>query len=302
MPILGKYDNARFTLLRAEALCADLLDNGFSFDNLVLRPAGTFRKSFRTDFTITDQKEVTDEELEIIINRDGLYDRLPEGLFHQTRGNSKTADVESMVQEHRRFKEEEKHARRFFQPIEQEFYRFAVMVEQEERALNKGLYEGSVEELFCEFWEITTDLPAQAASRLCRIMPWAGRIKGDMELTAKALELVIGKAVTVERKEVMTAYFMDDVINLGEFELGVDSVAGAGYADFSVNWIFSVSGIDNNEIVQYLEDAPYGKLLRRFEDLFIPLGVDSVYQYELLKPTTAEEEQTEWVLGYSLTI
>lgn len=301
MPILGKYDNARFTLLRAEALCADLLDNGFSFDNLVLRSAGSFRKSFRSDFTITDQKEVTNDELEIVINRDGLYDRLPEGLFHQTRGNSKTADVEGMVQEHRRFKEEEKHARRFFQPIEQEFYRFAVMVEQEERTLSKGLYEGSVEKLFYEFWDISSDLPAQAASRLSRIMPWAGRIKGNMQLTARALELVIGKPVSVERKEVMTHYVTDSVISLGESELGVDSVTGAGYADFSVNWIFSIGNVDNHEIVQYLEGEPHGKLLQRFDDLFIPLGVDSVYQYELVK-TIREQEQTEWVLGYSLTI
>jgi hypothetical protein len=301
MPILNKYDNARFSLLKAEALCAEILDNGFSFDQLVLRPTGSFRKSFRTDFTIAEQKDPQEEQLEIQVNRDGIYDRLPEGLFHQTKGNSKTSDVGSMVDEYRRFREEERNARRFFQPLEQEFFRYAIMIEQEERKLAKGMYEGSLEKLFFEFWDISQDLPSEAASRLIRIMPWISRIKGNLQLTEKALELILAKPVTAKEKQVIQHYSTDITGGLGEIELGVDSVTGIGYSDFSVTWVFSIRELTATEIASYPENESYGRLLKRFEELFIPVAVDVVFEYEFLVKEK-EEEEAEWLMGYSLTI
>ena len=301
MPVLNKYDNARFALLKAEALGAEILDNGFSFDNLVLRPAGSFQRSFRPDFLITEQKDPQEEQVEIVINRDGIYDRLPEGLFHQTKGNSKTSTVGTMVEEYRRFRDEEKNARRFFQPLEQEFYRYAIMVEQEERKLGKGMYEGSLEKLFFRFWDMSTDLPAEPASRLIRIMPWASRIKGNLQLTAKALELVLGKPVTANEKHTPDTFEIERAVCLGDAELGVDTVIGTEYTDFSVSWIFSIQEVSAAEITNYPEHEPYGKLLKRFEELLIPVAVDTVFQYEFAVNEN-EEAETEWLLGYSLTI
>jgi hypothetical protein len=301
MPILNKYDNARFTLLKAEALGAEILDNGFPFDNLILRPIGSFQRSFRPDILNNEQKDPQEEQVEISINRDGIYDRLPEGLFHQTRGNSKTSNVGSMVDEHRRFREEEKHARKFFQPLEQEFYRYAIMVEQEERKLGKGMYEGSLEKLFFEFWDISLDLPPEPASRLIRILPWLSRIKGNLQLTATALQLVLGKPVRAEEKQLPSAFTTERTASLGEIELGVDTVIGTGYTDFSVSWIFSIQELNVAEITNYPDNKPYGRLLKRFEELIIPVAVDVAFEFEFVVKEQSTIE-TEWLLGYSLTI
>ena len=301
MPVLNKYDNARLALLKAEALGAEVLDKGFPFDNLILRPVGSFQRSFRPDFLVNEQKDPQEEQVEITIHRDGIYDRLPEGLFHQTKGNSKTSSVGSMVDEYRRFKEEEKNARRFFQPLEQEFFRYAITVEQEERKLAKGMYEGSLEKLFFEFWDISPTLPAAPASRLIRIMPWLARIKGNLQLTAKALQLVLGKSVRGEVKHVPGTFAPDTATCLGQGELGVDTVAGSGYTDFSVSWVFTIQELSATEITNFPEHESYGKLLKRFEEMTIPVAVDATFDYEFAV-TEQGTVETEWLLGYSLTI
>jgi hypothetical protein len=175
------------------------------------------------------------------------------------------------------------------------------MIEQEERELSKGMYEGSLEKLFFEFWDISADLPREAASRLIRIMPWISRIKGNLPLTAKALGLILGKPVTGTEKQQLLSYSSEITLGLGDIELGVDSVTGTGYSDFSVSWIFSIEELTATEIAKYPENESYGRLLKRFEELFIPVAVDAVFEYEFLVKEK-EEEVTEWLMGYSLTI
>ncbi len=292
------YDKADLMLLKAEALCAELIDNGLSFEKLIYSPSGAFKKSFRADIDLPSGKYLEADTVDITVNRDGLYDRLPEGLFHQTRGNSKTAQLSEMVSEYRRFRDEERHARKFFQPLEQEFFRYSVMVEQEERNLTRQTLSANLEQLFYQFWEIGADLPAAPASVLVRIMPWLSRIKGDMHLTAKALALMLGKPVSAATHHAYEQYGADEPQNLRGMLLGVDSVTGTDFSCPTLTWAFTISDINTEEIAQYPDGQPYGRFLKRFEDIFIPLEIDISFSYECIQT----EEETEKVLGYSLTI
>ena len=126
------YQSKSHIWLKAEALCAALLEHGYAFDDLILKRLGTFKRSFSNDIeAVSARADNTEGRLEISLNRDSLYDRLPEGLFHQPRGKGSGAAVTEMVKEFRRYREEEKEARKFFQPIEQEIFRYSVAVEEE---------------------------------------------------------------------------------------------------------------------------------------------------------------------------
>ena len=85
-----KYGNHQYYLLKAEALCAELMANGVSFDDLIVRFQGAFRKSYRNDIEELSAAKDGSGQIIIKINRDSLYDKLPEGLFHQTRGGART--------------------------------------------------------------------------------------------------------------------------------------------------------------------------------------------------------------------
>jgi hypothetical protein len=300
-PDLSPYKSHSHVWLRAEAFCTALLERGYSFDELVIKRLGTFKRSYRND--IESIAAITDDgngQLELALNRDSIYDRLPEGLFHQPRGHGAAAPVSEMVKEYRRYREEEREARRFFQPLEQEIFRYSISVEEEERRLLWGLQSGVMSSSFATFWNLRDGLPNESVSVLLRIMPWAHLIKGDMELTATALELMLERPVTVEQHIHNDQVTEGNVFQLGEGELGVDTVTGNHFSDAGAVWTFTISDMKGSEISAFLNDAPYGKFLKQFVDIFMPLEIDAVFEYVL--NTAVEEEADEAVLGYSFVL
>jgi DNA-binding transcriptional regulator YiaG len=297
-----EYNSVAHTFLRAEAFCAEMIANGLSFNEIRVILNSNFKKSFRNEidevrFNLNEDTNV--QEMELVINRDGIYDRLPEGLFHQSKGNSKTSTTAQMTEEYRRFRDEEKMARKFFQPYEQEFFRYATLVEQEELNLAFGILNGDLKSELFNFWEIPNELPDEPAKKLVQIMPWVKNIKGDIEQTAKALEFILDKPIEYEAVEKYDHLVAEPVNSLNLTELGVDTVIGSNFWEPSLSWKFKIEHVKKNEIKDYRPNGPYGKLLKQFEEIFIPLQIDIIFDYAVLP---AEDFETEDILGFSLTI
>jgi len=297
-----EYHSNSHTFLRAESFCAEMIASGFSFNEILLKSDSNFKKSFRNEIenvTINHNEDTSAYEMEMVINRDGIYDRLPEGIFHQTKGNSKTLTTTQMTEEYRRFRDEEKMARKFFQPFEQEFFRYSTMVEQEELNLAFGILNGTLKNELFNFWGIPGGLPDAPVRKLVQILPWLKRIKGSIEQTAKALELILSKPVSYKESCQKHHKLTGTPFGLGLGELGVDTVAGSSFWEPSPSWIFFIEEIKKNEIESYRENSPHGKLLKHFEEIFIPLQIDIIFEYAVLP---AEDLETEDVLGLSLVL
>lgn len=296
MPEMNSYETAVASLLKAEVVCAEWIQRGWAFDKIRYSPQGAFKKSFRSDM---DKITKVDDYVEIAVNRDGLYDRLPEGLFHQTRGNS-GSKVAEMVAEHKRYKEEEKAARRFFNPLEQEFFRYSLMVEQEERKITGSLFDEKMIRLFRDFWGLGDDLPEKPVAVFIRTLPWLSTIKGEMELTAQTLAAMLGVNVAAEELIITERMQSQNDFILGEGTLGSRTTVGEYVTLPMVIWKFTISDIPPHDVALFTKGKPYDLFLKKFEDHFIPVDVDAVYEYKTL-PLTNEDEY-EAVLGYSLTI
>ena len=293
----NKYATQKYHLLKAESLCAELLNNGVSFDELVIQFKGSFKKSYSNDIeNVTETRDDTGA-ITIAVNRDGIYDRVPEGLFHQTRGGGNTATLQAMVGEYKRYREEERQARKFFQPLEQELFRYAVLAEENERRIRFGILNGNVGQAFYQFWNIDSGLPPGPASVLVLIMPWIRQIKGDMQLTAKALAMTLDKEVKVELKIMEEQLVQDNNFTLGNHaSLSVDTVCGSQFNEPYEQWVFTISGLTPEEIDRYTAGDSYGKFLERFEELFIPLSVTAKFEYHYDRAVT--EQAHEEILGY----
>ena len=297
-----EYHSNSHTFLRAESFCAEMIASGFSFNEILLKSESNFKKSFRNEIenvSINYNEDTLAYEMEMVINRDGIYDRLPEGIFHQTKGNSKTLTTIQMTEEYRRFRDEEKMARKFFQPLEQEFFRYSTMVEQEELNLAFGILNGTLKNELFSFWGIPNGLPDLPVRKLVQIMPWLKRIKGNIEQTAKALELILNKPVSYKESCTKQHKIAGKPFGLGLGELGVDTVAGSSFWEPSPCWVFFIEDIKKKEIESYRPDSPYGKLLTHFEEIFIPLQIDIIFEYAVLP---AEDFETDDVLGLSLVL
>ena len=279
-----------------------MMANGLSFNEIRLICNSNFKKSYRNEIDSARfdfNEEINLDELELVINRDGIYDRLPEGLFHQSKGNSKTSTTAQMTDEHRRFKEEEKLARKFFQPIEQELFRYSTMVEQEELNLAFGILNGDLKNELSDFWDIPAGLPDGPVKKLVQIMPWAKMIKGQIAQTAKALELILDKYVSYEQLETYNHLVPEHLKGGSLFELGIDTVVGNCFWEPSLTWKFYIENLTKKEIAAYRPNGPYGKLLKHFEEILIPLQIDIIFEYAVIETPDFE---TEDFLGFSLTL
>ena len=298
-----QYGSSSHHFLKAEAFCAEVISNGVVFDKVRLRSDSNFKKSFRDDIekAVFNYNEETNEyDIDLTLNRDGIYDRLPEGLFHQTRGNSKTQTVSQMTEEYRRFRDEEKMARRYFQPLEQEFFRYSTLVEMEERNLAFDLLNGNLKKELLVFWDVPKDLPDDIVRKLVQLMPWVGFIKGSPELSSKALSLLLNKEVHFAQSEFSKQKASGASASLGIGQLGVDTTAGDEFWEPGRYWIFTIDDVRRDEIEFYRPEGTIGKLLQHFEEIFIPLPIDVKFEFEVI-PAAADVE-TEDVLGYSLVI
>ncbi len=297
-----EYNSTAHTFLRAETFCAEMMANGLSFNDIRLISNSNFKKSFRNeidDIRFDVQAETNERLMELVINRDGIYDRLPEGLFHQSRGNSRTSTTAQMSEEYRRFREEEKMARKFFRPVEQEFFRYSTLVEQEEVNLAFGILNGDLKSELFDFWNIPAGLPDEPAKKLVQIMPWVKMIKGDIEQTAKALELILDKPILFAQEEIYEHRVPGSEMSNELTELGINMVIGNNFWEPSLTWKFKIENITKKEIEAYRQNGAYGKLLKQFEEIFIPLQIDIIFEYTVLP---AVDVETEDILGFSLTL
>lgn len=296
MPDFSTYEKQIISQLKAEVVCAELVSQDIPFDNIRYIPTGSFRKSYRADIDTINHSE---NGMDIVVNRDGLYDKIPEGVFHQTRGNSGTR-VNEMVAEHKRYKAEEKNARRFFNPFEQEFFRYSLMVEQMERNLTGSLQDENMLSLFRRLWNIDANLPKDATQRFLNMIPWAATIKNNLLLSAQTLEFILNKSVSFEEliKEERIISANEGI--LGSGALGMDATIGNYVSVPLWIWKFTINDIEEDEMITYTSDEPYGVLLKTFETFFLPLEIDALFEYNT--KTMEAQSLNETFLGYNLTL
>ena len=281
----------------SEAVCACLEEQGLHTDQLTVNMKGAFKKTFSDDIAYLDIDDETQKITATIdINRDGLYDILPEGLFHQTRGMQAIRTVQDAVKEHRKYKEEEKFARKFFSPLETMIFRYRVQAELSER---NALYNVENKELtnhLLDFWNIEKSLPKAEALRMVKLMPYLNSIKGDKVMTADALGFILDQDIIITEVNKRTVADGENAMALDNMFLGVNSVTGINSNEVIYGWQVNFLNISPDNIEQYVDGAPIGRLLKRFSEIFIPVDRDVFFEFTISKPSETATE--EYVLGY----
>jgi hypothetical protein len=115
--------------LRTELLFDALLSNEIDDLDIVVKSNGLFYRKFSKDKMKISEDPIQADVINIDISRDGFYDILPESIVHNYNNGGPKDDA---VQEFKNRKREEKEARHFFSPIENELFRFRHEIESYE--------------------------------------------------------------------------------------------------------------------------------------------------------------------------
>lgn len=265
--------SSEFKNLRAEVLITEIQENtNFLEESLVVKNESSFSRSYRRD--LINIKYNTDKDwLEFKLSRDGLYDSLPEGLFHSTR-NQKNATYASI---RKKFKQEERDARLFFTPLENEFFYQKKEIEKNERKL---LYELSnlKDDFLVDFWNLNKNIPKEYALKLIKLLPYSHKISGDFELTRLSLEQILGVKVSFKKKLKNNLISQDKAPNKNiSNKLGVNMVLNSNEKQVFYPYLEAKIGpINSNYIDEYLTKKGILEFIDTFFNYFMPFEIEVI--------------------------
>jgi hypothetical protein len=281
---ISEYVNQLSFDLKAEMLAAVLAEKKIDPSEILAVFNGQFRRNWSRDIerSNVENLETGEEMLCLHLNRDGVYDSLPELLFHKNLETDNQSAAE-MAKDSMRLKAEEKESRSFFQPFENEIFFLGVQLAMKENQLFKNIYTEFLTGIIPDFWRVDSNLPEKYIVRLKKLLPLVYRITGDLALTAQCLEFIIKESVKIS-----TATEKADGIQEGEFNhsgilgqclLGVDTVFGNMVNGFVNRLIFSIGPIVNPEANEFVKNGTMDRFLDCFYSYFIPFELDVETKY-----------------------
>ncbi len=279
---IAKYINSLQVDLKAETLISILSLELLEDKDLLVAFDGQLKRGYSKDIAKARVVEFEggDRVLSIHLNRDGIYDALPEALFHEFSEESFASGAE-MARDSMKLKAEEKEARSFFLPFESQVFLQLSNLAAKENSMFQRMYTRMLQGIVPDFWNISRNIPLEYTDRLVRLIPMAHQIIGHTDLTEGAFEFVLKEEVIIKMisSPLKNESFDKELTSgggLGECMLGVDMISGdipevsRSCAEVSIGPICTL------EVSQYIEGGWLKNLLDCLYSYFFPMELEIV--------------------------
>ncbi|MDR2205432.1 MAG: type VI secretion system baseplate subunit TssG [Flavobacteriaceae bacterium] len=267
-----KYD------IRAEVIINNIQEhNDISEEQYVIRKEGQFTRAYRFDVLdsqIIDYDYDSTQTLSLSLSRDSLYDMLPEGITHTARNDTLGKGVSTMIQEYNEQKKQQKAARVFFQPFENEIFRYGVETENFENGFLSALNGSKAPDMFYDFWNISKEFPALLVSKFIRLLPFAYKIVGNISLAVHILSVLLEEQVEVRDRDYQEYSDEKQGVSLGKTRLGIDSITGTHYDDYSRHLDVRIGPLEKSSFTDFIHDGNKKKFIEMFYEHFFPIEVE----------------------------
>jgi hypothetical protein len=274
------------TDIRAEILVDQILQNKVNWNELFINYNKFFYRSFSKDVynTKIDEENNFRPVLQINLTRAGIYDLIPEGIFFQPNKSSRKPNSASeMAEEYKINKKQEIELRKFFSPLENEFFYHRYKNFKTEKAILNGLNNDDLNKYYIKFWNLAKDIPPTMALKLVLLLPFVHQITGDINLMASSLQSVIGESVLcyIKNEENQTPSNIANI--LGKFELGNELICGNQFQENEICFVFILRDLIKSNIQDYLEGGSLYKTLHTFYRFFLPVNAEIKTEFSLSK-------------------
>jgi type VI secretion system protein ImpH len=269
--------------LKAEVIAASLIQKGIQPDQIIIQPKGNSQRAYRKDvsafYTLLSDYDNT-EYLYIETHRDGFYDALPENIFHQpSRGRTEKNKYE-VIDEIKKHRAEEKAARKFFLPLEQEYTAVKTLLHILEDDFEKNTNNSRLINVFSEHWPILKKLDPYHAYIFLRIIPLIHTIRNNFELAGKTMSLILGIPVEIRLHQPGKIDARSFLFDLGGCVLGIDSTVGTEVFDGEYDLKINIGPLREQEIPDFITGGKYETIIDELLDYFI--GANYLYHKEIL--------------------
>lgn len=272
--------------VRAEVIVAQVLGRERENLPLIVHTDGFFYRKFSKDVTgavIGDAAELK-EILHLHLSRSGLYDLLPEGLFFKQQGAGRTPrNAAEMAEEYKANKNQENQIRKFFSPLENEFFFHRYKNFVAETSLMNGLGNRYLSQHFIKFWKLPEDINPGMALRMILLFPYIHEFTGDAGLMAGSLQTILNEDVTCELVSETAQQTGLQFNILSNFELGNELICGNDYEEEVFCYVFTIQNLAYSSAQDYLGGGRLYSTLQTFYRFFVPAGATVRTEIRVLK-------------------
>jgi hypothetical protein len=271
---------------KAEVIAAEMIENGLDPERILILLTGAMKRSHRLDVTSIEEdlSEYDHKEYTLIkTSREGIYDMLPEGLFHKASAHKNVASEKEIIQSIKKRRQEEVNARKFFLPFETTINYLRVQMALYENMLDKRSEYDELVEIFSKHWDIFRYLDTRQANIFLLLMPVIHDLRGDFAAIEIILEamFLLPASVTLQIK---LPYRPNELIisNLGNSTLGSDLTTGNLFVDEGEEKIIVKIDCKKNQVFQqFMKGNTNEKVLQSLYDYLLPVHLDFQTIFEM---------------------
>ncbi|MGU3375719.1 type VI secretion system baseplate subunit TssG [Chryseobacterium sp. M5A1_1a] len=295
------------TDFKAEAVAVNLLKYHRTVSNIFIERVGVNDRAYLKDIkSISSSYLGFDEEVFTIESyREGIYDYLPEGLFHPPSLGASRKNVDTVVREIRKQKRVEDDARKFFRPFELEVFFTEISALLKESEFDISSSTDALLETVSELWPLINMLDKKNAYVFMHILPFFHQIRGDKKWFERCMTafLQVSVEVTFSPNIVDGIEKNNDSMLLGNSRLGVTYIPSGRHMDGQRNWVVNIGPIPYEEMKKYIPGSPFRNVLQALYDYFLPVTVDIEENFVTEKVeysfSLMDDERNASRLGYS---
>lgn len=288
-----------------ESTASSLIKKGVLPEEVILKSKGTSKRSFKKDVSaiFTTLNEETNSNLFFLESpREGIYDTLPESIFHSFSGTKSVNNKESIKEEIKKHREEEKQARLFFLPFEQEFFNIKRTLFTFEDAFDSLANASSLIEIYKSYYPVLTELSVEKGYLFLRLTPLIHDIRDDFTRIEECLTMLLDATVQISlcyQKNAISSYTPPE---LGFATLGTNTIIGNLIEDGEPDLSIVLSPADSLKEYDYLFFQKQIALTKQLCDFFIGAQYEISISYALDRTDRDLLLNDTAVLGYSVCL
>lgn len=282
-----KFDSTSITTdFKAEVIAAELVDDGTPLDRILILMLGGAKRPYRKDVdeVIEDVSDYDHKEyIHIKTHKEGIYDMLPEGLFHSPTLPKSAKDEQEIVDAIKKHHIEEANARKFFLPFEASINDLRIQMALHEGRLDKRLHGTDMVDIFASQWEILKWLDARQSNMFLHLLPLIHEVRDDYRIAETIFELIfllpahinIQKQRPVKLETPLFSSFNDTILGVN-FTTGND-VFFTGEDELSI----AIGPMPNSALKTFMPGGNNEKILELLCDYLLPVHLDINIEYKL---------------------
>jgi type VI secretion system protein ImpH len=272
---------------KAEVIAAEMVEHGFPHEQIIIMMLGALKRTYRNDVDgIEKGFSEYDHNNYLVIKtpKEGIYDMLPEGLFHSVSLHQSTTTHDEILELMKLHKKQESDARRFFVPFEASINHLRVQLALYENRLDKRSHYGELSAIFADDWEIFNYLDEVQANLFVQLLPIIHEVRDDYTLAEVIFELMLMLPVSITATRRKPLLIDNPFVSmLGDNGLGVDLTTGnVLFDDGDDEIMINIGPMKKKQLGQFAPGTKQSKIFEALCDHLLPVHLDVTTKLEML--------------------